>query len=714
MESDLLNFNEAAQELINFEPDLIVHLAARTEVEKSFYEQISFSEVNYVGTVNLIEAANKLTKKPVFLFASTMEVYGWQPVSNQIQQGNIPDVIPAFDETTIPNPNAPYAVAKFACEKYLEYAHRAYGLEYIIIRQTNCYGRKDNDFFVTEQIISQMLKNKDECNLGYGTPYRNFIYIDDLIDAWIAVIDNKDKCVNNIFTMGPNYPVQIEQHAKNIAGLLNWTGKINWNTKPKRHGEIYLLNSNNDKLTKFTNWDHKVDYWSGLKQTVEFWKQKKTITILDHSEYTNWNVDNTILSLDKFWVGSKLNKTPEFVSITRNYIKQYNIEYKLSTFENIDKSRPWLIFTSGEFIFNIHFLDKEQLANKQLFQGIPDNIIHELVNGNAYLIISCEQEAFTNSFFDIFYSLYKNNPAIPTNKIIHITAARNIHELYNEYCLKNNIPHEEKIQIWYSYYSLLGPINHNLNLYTPTPTKKTKKFINFNRVPRSHRITFTSLLAEYDLLDQGYVSLGIDENPIFKNRSTFVYHVQHHLPRYYNWNVKEDLYKFTIPGCQKLVNKLPLTIDTDKFDYRPSFAYSGKLMKFYDTCYFSVVSNTYFFAKDELGITLNEKEFKPILARHPFILIARPRTLALLKELGFKTFSQWFDESYDEEKDDSKRMVKIINEVDRLCKIDNNTWDAMLEEMKPVLEYNYNWIVNNTNDIIFNFTEFKNILKYAV
>ena len=272
--NDLLDYSKVENEILTTEPDLIIHLAARTEVEKSFYEQTSFSEVNYVGTVNLIESARKLNKIPIFLFASTMEVYGWQPISDQIQQGNIPDILPAFDENTIPNPNAPYAVAKLACEKYLEYAGRAYDLDYVIIRQTNSYGRKDNDFFVTEQIISQMILDKNECNLGYCTPYRNFIYIDDLSDAWMSVIDNIDKCCNNIFTIGPDYPVQIKQHAETIAKLLNWQGTINWDTKPNRHGEIYLLNSNHDKLTEFTGWQPKIDYISGLKKTIEIWKNK--------------------------------------------------------------------------------------------------------------------------------------------------------------------------------------------------------------------------------------------------------------------------------------------------------------------------------------------------------------------------------------------------------------------------------------------------------
>ena len=106
-----------------------MHLAARTEVEQSFYEQITFSEVNYVGTVNLIEGARRLKNLKNFVFASTMEVYGWQPISDVIKAGK-EDEIETFDELTPPNPNAPYAVAKYGCEKYLEYAHRSYGLAF--------------------------------------------------------------------------------------------------------------------------------------------------------------------------------------------------------------------------------------------------------------------------------------------------------------------------------------------------------------------------------------------------------------------------------------------------------------------------------------------------------------------------------------------------------------------------------------------------------
>ena len=273
LQNDLREHEAVQHELLDADPDIIVHLAARTEVEQSFYEQVTFSDVNYTGTVNLIEGAKRLKNLKNFVFASTMEVYGWQPISDLIKNGTNKGII-AFNEQTPPNPNAPYAVAKYACEKYLEYAHRSYDLPFTAIRQTNAYGRRDNDFFVTEQIITQMLKNKDEINLGYGTPYRNFIHIEDLLDAWEEVIRNPEKVVGEIFCLGPDNAIRIEDYVTLIANKLGWNGKINWNTKPERPGEIWLLNSTNQKITSKLGWSPKVTMNEGLDRTIDHWKSK--------------------------------------------------------------------------------------------------------------------------------------------------------------------------------------------------------------------------------------------------------------------------------------------------------------------------------------------------------------------------------------------------------------------------------------------------------
>lgn len=281
---DLRDHDAVRAQLLEADPEVIVHLAARTEVEDSFYEQITFSEVNYVGTVNLIECCRELTNLKNFVFASTMEVYGWQPISDLIRDGNEEkDDIWAFTEETQPNPNAPYAVAKYGCEKYLEYANRSYGLPFTAIRQTNAYGRKDNNFFVTEQIIYQMLTNPQEVNLGYGEPYRNFIYIDDLLDAWETVINNPDKVAGNIYCLGPNNAIKIKDYVQMIADKIGWTGTVNWNRKRERPGEIYLLNSSNAKLTADTGWEPQIELDKGLDLTIDRWRN-----ILDNNlEFRN-------------------------------------------------------------------------------------------------------------------------------------------------------------------------------------------------------------------------------------------------------------------------------------------------------------------------------------------------------------------------------------------------------------------------------------------
>lgn len=272
LKSDLTNHASVTEEVNKVNPDIVIHLAARTEVQESFYEQITFAEVNYVGTINLIEACRNINPMPYFVFASTMEVYGWQPISDEVEATGTYTNKVVFDENTIPHPNAPYAVAKYGCEKYLEYASRSYGLKWAGLRQTNTFGRKDNDYFITEHIITQMLKS-NVCNLGYRTPYRNFLYIDDLLDAWMAIIENRDSCEGNLFTVGPDKPRKIEDVANYIAKELNWNGKINWNTKPPRHGEIWWLNSNHNLLTSKTGWYPKISYEEGIKRTIEHWKK---------------------------------------------------------------------------------------------------------------------------------------------------------------------------------------------------------------------------------------------------------------------------------------------------------------------------------------------------------------------------------------------------------------------------------------------------------
>lgn len=271
LKSDLRNHQAVRHEVVTERPHVIMHFAARTEVEQSFKEPLEFSNVNYIGTQNLIESARLVPRFECFIHASTMEVYGRQPISDEVIANKIPEKFIAFNRDTPCKPNAPYAVAKYAAEKYLQYASSAYGLNFIAFRQTNIYGRTNSCFFVTESIISQMLNNPDEINLGYAEPYRNFLHVDDLIDLYVTSVEERDRLKNLIYTIGPDEPIKIRDYANIIADKIGWSGTINWDTRPERKGEFYWLNSENE-VEKQIGWKPKISLDEGLDRTIEYWK----------------------------------------------------------------------------------------------------------------------------------------------------------------------------------------------------------------------------------------------------------------------------------------------------------------------------------------------------------------------------------------------------------------------------------------------------------
>lgn len=246
----------------DFQPEVVTHLGAISPVAYSFDHPHEVSQTNYIGTVNLAEAALRECRAlKLFTFASSMETYGHQPKRE------------AFVETDHQMPAAPYAVAKVGAEKYIQYLNYAHKFPGVCFRQTNAYGRKENDYFVVEATITQMLKG-NICRLGEPTPVRNFIFIDDLLDLYMAAINgNSSEIHGEVFNTGPNNGLSIAELAALIKDLLNWKGEIQWHTRPKRAGEIYYLNSSADKAKKLLNWEPKVSLEDGLKRTIAIWRE---------------------------------------------------------------------------------------------------------------------------------------------------------------------------------------------------------------------------------------------------------------------------------------------------------------------------------------------------------------------------------------------------------------------------------------------------------
>jgi hypothetical protein len=123
---------------------------------------------------------------------------------------------------------------------------------------------------------------------------------------------------------------------------------------------------------------------------------------------------------------------------------------------------------------------------------------------------------------------------------------------------------------------------------------------------------------------------------------------------------------------------------------------SSNVQKYYDSTYFSVVTETLFYQgrKLEYNGFYSEKTFKPIAHKHPFILLSTPQSLKRLKELGYRTFHPYIDESYDSEENDSTRMLMIVNEIEKLCKMPIEDLQYKMEQCRLICEHNYNLLLS--------------------
>tara|TARA_B100002019_G_C21154988_1_gene540229 strand:- start:279 stop:920 length:642 start_codon:yes stop_codon:yes gene_type:complete len=129
---------------------------------------------------------------------------------------------------------------------------------------------------------------------------------------------------------------------------------------------------------------------------------------------------------------------------------------------------------------------------------------------------------------------------------------------------------------------------------------------------------------------------------------------------------------------------------------KSSATHSYDLHNFYSSksC-FEIVSETCV-AHNKLCVT--EKTFKAILSKNVFLLLGNPYSLNWLKYLGFKTFSDIIDESYDEEEIFYKRFLMLFNEVKKLCSLSIKSLHKKLEPLDEIVEYNYNHFLKSTWD----------------
>lgn len=223
--------------------DFILHLAGQSSGEISFDNPVNDLNKNTISTLNLIEYGRKC-KIRKFLYASSMSVYG-----------NTPDE--PIKEGFIQNPLSCYGVGKLASEHYLEIFKNE--VPYITLRMFNVFGPGQDlrnlrqgmvSIFIAQAIQTGVIHVKGDLNR-----FRDFIYIDDVVDIWYELA-NDNRLVNLTLNLGSGVKTTIfellEEIKKNIPNITYFTDGITPGDQNGIYADNSLLN-NNLEFVKYTS-----------------------------------------------------------------------------------------------------------------------------------------------------------------------------------------------------------------------------------------------------------------------------------------------------------------------------------------------------------------------------------------------------------------------------------------------------------------------------
>jgi len=295
---------------------------------------------------------------------------------------------------------------------------------------------------------------------------------------------------------------------------------------------------------------------------------------------------------------------------------------------------------------------------------LPIGIVQAINSGTCVLVLNDAHESafYTKEFYDQLL-LNLKFARIDRKNVIVVTGNPS----------NNTIESPINLVFWQYFETAVRLATEQLTLpsIAYANNSKLKKFLCLNRIPREPRYFFMYEMYKRNLLDHFNASLdkvnSLDEI-ISYNDNVFMDSIT-------------DKSEFN-----KMLLTLPWTVDTTEFKVNhwdtnnTTFAHNNLIF---------IVTET-LVKGDMHNLFLTEKTFKPISLQMPFIVIGQPGTLARLKELGYKTFSDFWDESYDQELDPLVRMNKICNLVGNLSKLTIEELKSIVINTEDILKHNIN------------------------
>jgi UDP-glucose 4-epimerase len=240
--------------------DVVVHLAANTGVAPSVENPGYDMEANVIGTFNILEAARQKHVKK-FIFASSGAVIG--------------EVEPPIHEEKLPRPVSPYGASKLAGEGYCSAFYKTFGIDTISLRFGNVYGPfSKHKNSVVAKFFRHALAGKSLEIYGNGNQTRDFIYIDDLIQA--IMLSVKSDIGGEIFQIATYKEITVNEIAVKIKHLIETRASIKINIVhiESRLGDVKRNYSDISKAKRMLGFSPEVNLDKGLINTFEYFRLK--------------------------------------------------------------------------------------------------------------------------------------------------------------------------------------------------------------------------------------------------------------------------------------------------------------------------------------------------------------------------------------------------------------------------------------------------------
>lgn len=236
--------------------DIVFHLAALISIPYSYHSPDTYIDTNVKGSLNIVQAARELGISKV-IHTSTSEVYGTA------------QFVPITEEHPLQG-QSPYSASKIGADQIAMSFYHAFNTPVSIVRPFNTYGPRQSARAVIPTAITQIASGARKIKLGSLHPTRDFNYVKDTVNGFIAVAE-ADQTIGEVINIGSNFEISIGEAVKTIADIMNVCIEIQSDSQRIRpeNSEVARLWADNSKAKKLTKWEPVYGGTEGLRRGLE-------------------------------------------------------------------------------------------------------------------------------------------------------------------------------------------------------------------------------------------------------------------------------------------------------------------------------------------------------------------------------------------------------------------------------------------------------------